>query len=240
MEWQDNGIILKMSPHGEGKAVVAIFTENHGRHLGYIRGTKKQSAFLQPGSLISCRWQARLEEHLGSWTVEPQRSIYSRLMGSPPLLAALTSACTWVELTLAEREAHLGLYSAFKECLEQMDATDGLVRYVHFEIRLLQELGFGLDFSQCAASGDTSDLIYVSPRTGRAVCRREGEAYKERLLSLPHFLVENYANVPIKDIVAGLELTSYFLERFVLTQMNKAMPEARLRLTKILRRSAND
>jgi DNA repair protein RecO (recombination protein O) len=240
VEWQDNGIILKLSPHGEGKAVVAIFTESHGRHLGYVRGTRKQGAFLQPGSLVSCRWQARLQDNLGSWTIEPQRSMYSRLMGSPPLLAALMSASAWVELTLAEREVHGDLYATFKDCLEQLDTPDGLAKYVHFEISLLQELGFGLDLSQCAASGDTAGLTYVSPKTGRAVCEREGEPYKDRLLPLPRFLVENSEKVPIKDIRDGLQLTSYFLERFVLTQLNKAMPEARIRLSKILRRQTDD
>jgi DNA repair protein RecO (recombination protein O) len=240
MEWQDNGIILRMSPHGEGKAVVSIFTESHGRHLGYIRGTRKQGAYLQPGSLVSCKWQARLQEQLGSWTVEPQRSVYSRVMGSQVLLTALMSACTWIDLTLAEREEHLELYPVFKECLEELDSPTGLVKYVHFEISLLKELGFGLDFRHCAASGDTADLIYVSPRTGRAVCAREGEAYKDRLLHLPTFLLETCEKVSIKDIIGGLNLTSYFLERFVLTQLHKAMPESRLRLNKLLRTYKHD
>jgi DNA repair protein RecO (recombination protein O) len=240
MEWQDNGIILRMSPHGEGKAVVSIFTENHGKHLGYIRGTRKKSAYLQPGSLISCRWQARLEAQLGSWTIEPQRSVYSKLMGSQSLLAALLSACTWVDLTLAEREEHPELYGTFKECLENLDGPAGLVKYVQFERSLLQELGFGLDLDRCASNGQTRNLIYVSPRTGRAVCEQEGEPYKDKLLCLPQFLVEPCEKVPIKDIIGGLDLTGYFLERFVLTQANKAMPQARERLLKNLRSYKDD
>ncbi|MBP6985025.1 MAG: DNA repair protein RecO [Alphaproteobacteria bacterium] len=239
MEWQDNGIILKLSPHGEGKAVVSIFTQNHGRHLGYIRGTRKQSAFLQPGSLVTCTWQSRLEEQLGSWKLEPQRSLYSNLMGKPICLAALLSACAWIEKTLAEREEHPKLYDTFKYCLENIHQADGLRHYVHFETNLLQELGFGLDFSQCAVSGQKEDLQYVSPRTGKAVCAREGEAFKSRLLAFPAFLGNNHENVPLKDIVDGLQLTGYFLERFVLTQLNKAMPEARLRLFQILRKQIN-
>lgn len=240
MEWTDNGIILRMSPHGEGKAVVSIFTENHGRHLGYIRGTRKQSAYLQPGSLVSCRWNARLPDQLGSWTIEPQASVYSRLMGSQSQLSALMSACTWIDLTLAERDEHPQLYPQFKSCLEELAASDGLAKYVHFEINLLRELGFGLDFSRCAASGRTKDLIYVSPRTGRAVCTEEGEPYKDKLLSLPSFLVGNSEPIALKQILDGLNLTSYFLERFVLTQLNKAMPEARVRLLNILKRQLHD
>jgi len=240
MEWTDNGIILRMSPHGEGKAVVSIFTENHGRHLGYIRGTRKQGAYLQPGSLVSCRWQARLPDQLGSWTIEPQRSVYSRLMGSQTQLAALMSACTWVDLTLAERDEHPQLYPVFKTCLEELDTPEGLVKYVHFEISLLKELGFGLDFRRCAANGSTKDLTYVSPRTGRAVCASEGEPFKDKLLPLPPFLIEPYETVTIKQIVDGLNLTSYFLERFVLTHLNKAMPDARTRLSNILKRQIND
>lgn len=239
MEWQDNGIILKMIPHGEGKAVVSIFTENHGRCLGYVRGVRKQAAYLQPGSFVSCRWQARLPEQLGSWTIEPQSAVYSRLMNSQPRLTALMSACAWVDMTLAEREEYSRLYPAFKACLGDMDQDQGLAGYVRFEVKLLQELGFGLDFSRCAASGVIKDLTYVSPRTGRAVSAAEGENYKDKLLPLPQFLVENLDKVPIKDVIVGLNLTSYFLERFVLTQLNKAMPEARVRLINILKRTVD-
>lgn len=239
MEWQDNGIILKLSLHGEGKAIVSIFTEDHGRHLGYIRGTRKQGAFLQPGSLVSCKWQSRLEEQLGAWTIEPQRSLYSSIMGNPACLAALQSACAWIERTLAEREAHPHLYAVFKACLENVHTAKGFSDYVRFEISLLKELGFGLDFRQCALSGRTDDLLYVSPRTGKAVCAEEGEPYKSRLLALPTFLGNTQENVHVKDIVDGLKLTGYFLERFVLTQMNKAMPEARVRLFNILRKQTD-
>src|SRR5260221_11847818 len=110
MEWLDEGIIIRVSPHGEGKAVVTIFTEHHGRHLGYIRGTRKLNSILQPGCLVSCKWQARLQDQLGSWTLEPQSSFYSRVMHAPIQLTALLAASAWIELTLAERQDHRALY----------------------------------------------------------------------------------------------------------------------------------
>lgn len=239
MDWQDNGIIIKTSPHGEGKAVVTVFTEHHGRHLGYIRGTRKLNAILQPGCLVHCKWQARLRDQLGSWTLEAQQSFYSRLMQSPLQLTALLAACAWIELTLAEREDHGILYATFRECLEQLEREDGLARYVHFELSLLRDLGFGLDLAKCTVTGEKEGLIYVSPRTGRAVCAHAGEPYKEKLLPLPRFLVENCQETPIKDIISGLELSGHFLERFVLTQLNKAIPPARQRLFELLKRNAH-
>lgn len=239
MEWQDSGIILKLSPHGEGKAIVSIFTQDHGRHLGYIRGISKKNAFLQPGSLVRCRWQSRLEDQLGSWTIEPQQSFYSHVMNAPDRLAALMSACAWAEATLPERECHRDLFENFYDCLQALAREDGLSAYLNFEMRLLKELGFGLDLDHCAVCGGNHDLNYISPRTGRAVCAQDAKPYLDKILDNPTFFKRQDIIPKIKDIVDGLELTRYFLERFILTQLNKAMPQARLRLMTILRKQAN-
>jgi DNA repair protein RecO (recombination protein O) len=109
--------------------------------------------------------------------------------------------------------------------------------FVRWEIGLLNELGFGLDLARCAATGTADDLIYVSPRTGRAVSRSAGEPYHDRLLRLPPFLLGRQASeAAVSDMLAGLQLTAHFLEQWVLTPHNKGVPEARTRLTDLAAR----
>ena len=99
---------------------------------------------------------------------------------------------------------------------------------VHFEMQLLAELGFGLDLSSCAASGAETDLIYVSPKSGRAVSRQAGEPWKDKLLVLPEFLREGSGREPSpQDIAAGFELTGFFLARHVLEPRGLNLADAR-------------
>ena len=99
---------------------------------------------------------------------------------------------------------------------------------MRFEAGLLQELGFGLDLSKCAATGSVDELIYVSPRTGRAVSRDAGERYKDRLLTLPGFLLAAQSRLAPGDVGAGLALTGHFLESFIFGPLNRPLPPARV------------
>lgn len=239
MEWDDKGIVIKALSHGEGKAIVTIFTENHGRHLGYVRGTKKISALLQPGNIVYCRWKARLQDQLGSWSLEPCSALHPCILQTPHLLMAMLSMCAWIDLTLAEREQHTPLFQVACSLLNKLAFEGLLADYVQYEIELLKELGFGLDLEKCAATGVTTDLIYVSPRTGRAVSAEAGKPYADRLLHLPRFLVESCENISQKEIMSGFHLTGYFLERSVLSQFGKKMPFVRQRLIGHLKKNEN-
>ena len=99
---------------------------------------------------------------------------------------------------------------------------------MRFEAGLLQDLGFGLDLSRCAATGSTDDLVYVSPRTGRAVSRAAGEPYHDRMLPLPPFMLSAQQGLLEGDVGQGLDLTGHFLEQFVFAPLNKPLPPARV------------
>jgi len=230
MRWSDHGIVVSATRHSERNAVVAFLTANHGRHMGLARMSSKNAAFLQPGTKAQVSWQARLNEHLGTWTIEPTAITCASVLTSPEALSALSSACAWVSLTLPEREPHPRLHQRMEDLLQSLSTPNWWPEYVQFEINLLKELGFGLDLTQCAASGETEDLIYVSPRTGRAVSLQAGQPYHSRLLPLPAFLVHSQPNIDREAICQGLRLTAYFLERYLLSQHNTAMPAARNRL----------
>ncbi|HYH18809.1 MAG TPA: DNA repair protein RecO [Azospirillum sp.] len=237
MEWTDQGIVLSTRPHGDAAALAVLLTREHGRHAGLVHGgrSSRQRGNLEPGTLVSARWRARLNEHLGTLTVEPVRGYAAGLLDDPLRLAALTAACALVEAALPEREPHPALFDGMKALLEVLDEAPAWPEaYVRWEVGLLGELGFGLDLDRCAVTGSNDYLAFVSPRTGRAVSAVVGEPFRDRLLPLPGFLIGRGLGGP-GEVTEGLRLTAFFLERHLL---NAPLPPARVRLAERLGRSA--
>ncbi|MBO43112.1 MAG: DNA repair protein RecO [Rhodospirillaceae bacterium] len=231
MEWEDEGYVLAVRRHGESSAIVSLLTAEHGRHAGLVRGgqSRKNRGLLQPGNRVSVTWRARLEEHLGSFTLELQSSAVAAILNAPGRLAALSSAVTLIEQTLPERELSRGMFDMFNTLMDALDGDHWAATYVVWELNLMMEIGFGLDLSECAATGTTEDLIYVSPKSGRAVCRAAGEAYKDKLLVLPAFLL-GAEEASSLDIANGLALSGFFLERHVFGPRQRNLPDTRRRL----------
>ncbi|MBL6945241.1 MAG: DNA repair protein RecO [Rhodospirillales bacterium] len=232
MEWVDQGIVLSARRHGETSAIVTLLTRRFGRHAGLVRGGagKRLRGILQPGNTVQARWRARLPEHLGSMMCELTHSYAATVMDDADRLAALSSACALAEAALPEREAHEAVYDGLLVLLQAIEDDTWPTVYVHWEIGLLGELGFGLDLSECAATGRNDQLAYVSPKSGRAVSLAAGEAYKNKLLPLPAFLVSSQGKGSAQDVADGLRLSGYFLERHVFTHRDQGLPAARRRL----------
>lgn len=216
MQWSDEGVIIAVRRHGETSAIIEAMTRRHGRHAGLVRAGRSRAnrALLQPGNRVDLAWRARLDEHLGTYTVEPVSLNAGRLMEDAAALAGLSCLCAHAAL-LPEREAHERLYGA---ALVLLDVLDDFAVWpatlVRFELGLLEELGFGLDLTTCALGGASDDLGFVSPRSGRAVSRQAGQAWRDKLLPLPAFLISDQAGSPgVDDVVAGLRLTGHFLDR---------------------------
>lgn len=243
MEWSEEGIILATRPHGEAAAIIEVLTCGHGRHAGLVRGgnARRLRAVLEPGNQVHVRWRARLADHLGNFTVEPVFNRAAALIGDPLKLAGLTSACAVAQLSLPERAPHPAVYDSLTLLLDMMAELDEWgALLVRWELGLLETLGFGLDLSKCAATGSPEGLVYVSPRTGRAVSRAAGEPYKDRLLPLPSFLLgaQMAAEPPTaREIEDGLALTGFFLSRHLFEPQGKKMPPARYRLRERLGKS---
>lgn len=239
MEWSDEGVVLSVRPHGETAAVLELFTRAHGRHLGLVHGgrSRKLRPVLQVGNHLDAAWKARLADNLGHFTVELRKGFAALLMEDAAALTAMTSIATLVRL-LPERDPHPNLFEITQFVLgflDDMTVWPALV--VRWELALLDELGFGLDLTSCAATGQTTDLTYVSPKSGRAVCSEAGAPYKDRMLALPLFLREGgAAPVSREDVLAGFALTGHFLTTRVLGPRDMTMPEARSRVLTYLRR----
>ena len=231
MDFEDEAFVLAARAHGEAGAIAEFLTATHGRYVAHVAGgaSRRMRPFLQPGARVIARYRARVSEQLGSASLEPVGEGPSALFDDPLALAGLAAAASVAAGALPEREAHPGAFYAFEALVAALIAVDNWPAvYVRFEAGLLQELGFGLDLSKCAATGSTDDLIYVSPRTGRAVSRAAGEPYADRLLKLPPFLLSAQGGLAAGDVGAGLDLTGHFLESFVFSVMNRPLPPARV------------
>ena len=237
MQWTDEGVILSVRPHAETAAVVEILTRDHGRHLGLVHGGRSRKArpVLQMGNHVEVTWKARLSEQLGVMTVEPRRSYGVEAMDDAAALCALMTMCNMAR-ALPERDPHPNLYEVTLFVLGFLDDPSVWpALYVRWELALLDEFGFGLDLSRCAATGATTDLVYVSPKTGRAVSLAAGEPYKQRLLPLPAFLRGKTGNgVQPSDVLAGLDMTEHFLHARIFGPREQPLPEPRIRLRGLL------
>lgn len=228
MEWSDDGIIIGFRRHGEGHAVIELMTREHGRHLGLVLGgsSRRQLPSLQPGNSVRASWYARLDEHLGNYRLETVLTRTDRMMLSPCASFGLQSLAALLRL-LPERDAHPGLYTLIEHIADHLDTDDAAALLARFELQMLTELGVGLDLSSCAVTGRQTELVYVSPKTGRAVSREAGREWQDRLLALPSFLHEDGEGVSPDDIAAAFTLTGYFLTRYVMEPREIALPEAR-------------
>jgi len=239
MEWQDEGVLLSMRAHGEGSAIIEVFTSRHGRHLGVVRGgaSRKVAAMMQAGTQLAVTWRARLDQHIGAFVVEPVTSRAGVLADSLALLG-LGSVVALVHVALPERAAHGVLYARTVTVLDKMAAAeDWVASYLAWEMLLLEEIGFGLDLGRCAVTGSRDDLAFVSPRTGRAVSRMAAGDWAAKLLPLPLCLLGQGAATRT-ELMQGLAVTGHFLAREVGLHTHAGiLPEARARLIERLARA---
>ena len=230
MEWTDIGIVLGARRHGEANAILELLTREHGRHLGLVRGGagSRLRPVLQPGNSVMATWRARLEEHLGYLTVEGVNLRAAAFLPAAHAVFGVTHLAALTRL-LPERDPHESVYEALDALLDRLgDAATVAVPVARFELQLLAELGFGLDLSSCAATGALGELVYVSPKSGRAVSRAAGEAWRDRLLALPALHPHAEAPTPTPgELAAAFALTGFFFARHVYEPRGETLPESR-------------
>ena len=238
--FEDQALLLSARPHGEGGAVVTLFTETHGRHAGYVHGGQSQSkrATLSNGNLVQVEWNAKTSDQLGSYRLDMLQQFSALIMEDKDKLKMLQSLCALCDTSLPEREPHPHFFQTTLALLTVMAHSDDPLlvgeTYIKWEITLLAELGFSLDFTRCAGGGDSNRLAYISPKSGCAVSYEAGEPYKNKLLPLPSFLKPNGGPSDEEDIAKGLDITGAFLEKWAYAQHTKGMPEQRIFLQKDL------
>ncbi|MDM7931227.1 DNA repair protein RecO [Tabrizicola sp.] len=238
MDWRDEGVLLSMRPHGESAAIIEVLTAAHGRHAGVVRGgaSRKMAATLQPGTQLQLDWRARLDDHIGTFTVEPLRS-RAHVLSDRLALAGLMSVCALLRAALPEREPHPALWSETLPLLDALGQPGWTSTYLRWEVQLLEELGFGLDLNSCAVTGVTEGLVYVSPKSGRAVSAEGAGEWADRLLPFPAGL-SGAGEMTAVALAQGLRLTGFFLDRGLTPVLQgRPLPEARARLVDLITRS---
>jgi DNA repair protein RecO (recombination protein O) len=232
MDWTDEGIVLSARRHGENALIVNLLTREHGRHAGLVRSgaSARNRGLYQPGNLLAASWRGRLSEHLGNLTCELQRAWAAPLLHQPLPLLALSAATAVLDSALPERAPVPELFESLGGLIASLGEPGWQETYIRWELALLAELGFGLDLTSCAATGETEALIYVSPKSGRAVSAAAGRVYRDRLLALPGFLLGHETSGRADDVSAGIKLTGYFLAKYVLGDTRNGLPAARQRL----------
>ena len=242
MHWSDEGLVLGARRHGETSIILELMTRGHGRHLGLVHGgrSKRMQPVLQPGNSVTATWRARLDENLGVFALEPGELRAARLLALPLALYGIAAMAGLLRL-LPERDPHAALYDTAIVLADHLDDPElAPALFVRFELALLSELGLGLDLARCAASGSREELVYVSPKSGRAVSAVSGEPYKDRLLPLPAFLLargEGGGATPA-EVAAGFRLTSHFLREHVFAPRGLPEPEERARFVALATRAA--
>jgi DNA repair protein RecO (recombination protein O) len=240
MQWSDEALILSVRPHGETAAIVELLTARHGRYAGLVHGgrSRRLRPVLQIGNHVDAVWTARLADQLGHYQLELRRGYAAEAMADALQLAGLSTLTAMCRL-LPEREPHPSLYEVGMFVLSFLDDPSVWpALYARWELALLDDLGFGLDLSRCASTGVNDALIYVSPRSGRAVSASAGEPYKDRLLQLPAFLRDGNASggVTSHDLRDAFRLTGHFIEARALSPEGKAMPDVRARMIELVGR----
>lgn len=236
MKWDDIGVVIATKAHGENGLIVHILTQEHGLHAGMMKGRKKHAPLSQPGTVLQLTWSARMEEHLGFWNVELRRSVPHIIANDQLRLYALNAITHLLYHTLPERypcEPIYTHYLALNETLQHGQLGQWGLEYVQFQLDLLAWLGYGLDLTHCAATGDTHELVYVSPKSGRAVSKNAGEPFADKLLPLANFLQpqsrtqEEISPVLMADtqqIIDGLRLSHYFFHKYIFAPQEKTLP----------------
>jgi DNA repair protein RecO (recombination protein O) len=240
MQWSGEGLIIGVKRHGETSVIVEAMVLGRGRHFGLVRGGRlsKKSPTLQAGNSVKLDWRARLEEHLGIFTVEILQSRAARLIADRQSLYINSLLGDHLRL-LAERDANDGLLAMAISLLDsEKDKKIIAIKLARFELSLLEELGFGIDVFSCAMSGQITGLTHISPNTGRAVTFKYAKPYIDRLLPLPAFFLPSFSDtenkVSEKDISDAFKLTGFFLSKHVWSTRAIEVPITRDRLIKIL------
>jgi len=238
IEWSEEGVLLAARKHGENSMIVELLTRDHGRHAGVVRGgtSRKIAPLLQPGNAFAARWKARLEDHLGAFTLEPTQQRAALHMSDRLALAGLTSVASLLSFALPEREAHPDLYDRSIAMFDMLGQDFWHLAYVRWELALLEDVGYRLSLDQCAVTGACEGLVYVSPKSGRAVSEDGVGEFRDRMLPLAPALLGKGDGTGAES-AAALAVTGHFLQNHLAAAIgSKPLPAARQRLIDLLAR----
>jgi DNA repair protein RecO (recombination protein O) len=237
LAWEDRAILLSVRRHGEHDVIITVLSESHGRYAGMVKGggSRRTRGVLQPGNLVFAKWRARVETQLGTVACELLQPFAAEALEDGTKLAGLSALCAVADAALPERETHTPVFARGLHLLEHLTSPHWAAGYALWELSLLRDMGYGLDLTACAATGVTDDLVFVSPKSGRAVSRSAGAPYEGKLFALPEFMKSgDPESGSDTEAASALKLTGYFLEAHVFHPHGRELPAARARFVERL------
>ncbi len=207
MKLESDGLLISLRPLGERDSIARIFTSEFGILCGVLRGAavaKKNRPLT--GQIGAAAWNARLESQLGAFHWDATRNLAAPLMTNPHTLAAMNAAFDLMGALLPEREQYAHLYNDTVAFLTALPGGNAASTYLNWETAFLRELGYALNLSACGGCGTHENLIYLSPRTGRAVCGTCGAPYADKLYELPLTLATTYKFIDNICITMGVDV----------------------------------
>jgi len=232
MKFNDCGIIINIKKYGEKSFIIKVFTENLGIIRGFVKFgiSKKTQQIYQVGNLITLDYVARTEEALGSFiNCDLVKNYSSKFIFDKLRLNCAKSTLSMLDEYFLERQSFGNLFFDFNNFLNELSdfsfSNNQLIaNYIKLELSILENLGYGVDFSSCVVSNSVVNLAYVSPKSAQAVSFEAGERYAHKLLRLPDFLKinddENNQKIDNENLLDGLNLSGYFLHKNLVTINN--------------------
>ena len=224
MQINDEGIIIKKNKYRESSLLISFFSLNHGINSGLVKGVlKKDFGTYEIGNKVYIKSSFRLDEQLWNCRFELIKNNSVNYFDNQNKLNALLAVCSIIDLSLPKNNPQINIYKKTINLIENLLFKDWAVKYIFWELFLLSELGYGLDLEKCVVSGKKENLIYVSPKSGKAVSKKEGEKYKNKLLNLPKFLIDKNVKPSNDSLKQAISLTGFFIDKF-LKKNNKKLP----------------
>lgn len=217
MKITDNGYIIAVRNFSEKDGLVTLITENNGLFTAIFKNHKSKSnnQIVQIGNYVKFDWQARLENHLGKFQFDLINNNSFKLISDKLKLYTINSYASLLLTALPEKMHFFNIYEYFEILLYANNKYDLLTNYLKAELNYLEAAGYGLNLTECAATKQTTDLCYVSPKSGRAVSFEAGKEYADKLIKLPNFIIANVNFSDLAQLLSGLNLTGYFLNRYI-------------------------
>ena len=187
MQIETSGILINMRPFSERDMIAHIFTRDNGVLVGMLRGgavAKKNKPLVGQYGTVS--WNARVDSQLGVFHFESEKNLSAPLMMHNDLLKIMNAVFALIYTLIPERESYELLYQRTLDLLQSLvNESAPYDAYLKWEIDLLADLGYALDLTKCSGCGCADNLVYLSPKTGRAVCADCGAPYVDKLYKLP-------------------------------------------------------
>lgn len=232
MQFRDEGYIIGLRKHGESSLILTVLTRNYGKITGYVKNClhKKNLGTYQLGNSVTIEAYARVDENMLSLKAELQNAGAVNFMTDGGKLATLASLCSLCRDCLPEQAPLERFYYYIDSFFNLINEENWLAHYCYFEFYLLENLGIGLDLSECAATGSTENLHYVSPKSGRAVCEEAGFLYREKLFAYPQFILRREYRPNPSEMADLLKMTEFFLQKNFFNTHGLKFPENRANL----------